>query len=60
MAAYKLLKALKASLKKIEDNDKKPGNWLGHWARSLKIKSIKHRIEEIEHELEVKHKNTKK
>ena len=60
MAAYKLLKALKASLKQVEDKDKQPGNWLGHWARSLKIKAIKHRINEIEHELELKHNKTDK
>ena len=55
MAAYKLLKELRTSLKKVEDTDKKPGNWLGHWARGIKIKLIKDRISEIERELELKH-----
>jgi hypothetical protein len=54
MAAYKLLKDLKESLKKVEES--RPGNWLGHWAKSIRMKSIKHRICEIEDDL----KNRKK
>lgn len=49
MAAYKLLKGLKESLKKVEEAH--PHNWLGKWAKSIKVKSIKHRICEIENDL---------
>lgn len=49
MAVYKLLKELKMSLKKIEENE--PHNWLGHWAKNLKLKAIKNRISDIETDL---------
>lgn len=49
MAAYKLLKGLKESLKKVEESE--PHNWLGKWAKSIKLKSIKHRIYAIESDL---------
>ena len=52
MAAYKLLKELKESLKKVEQAH--PHNWLGKWAKNIKMKSIKHRIEEIEMDLKNK------
>jgi hypothetical protein len=54
MPAYKLLKHLRASLKQVEDTDKKSTNWFVHFAMGLKIKSIKHRIDEIESELKSK------
>ena len=44
MAAYKLLKDLKKELKQTEEM--KPVNWLGNWWKSVRSKSIKHRIDE--------------
>ena len=29
----------------------KPGNWLGHWAKSLRMKKVKGQIEELEKQL---------
>ena len=52
MAAYKLLKGLKQSLKRVEET--KPDNWLGKWAKQVKMKSIKHRIDELETRLNKK------
>ena len=49
MAAYKLLKDLKDQLKEVEAMV--PVNWLGKWAKSVRTKSIKNRIEEIENDL---------
>lgn len=54
MPAYKLLKNLRANLKRVEDVDKNSNNWFVHFLIGLKIKSIKHRIEEIESELRSK------
>ena len=52
MAAYKLLKDLRSSLKRTEEL--KPHSWFGKWFKSMKTKSIKHRIEEIECDLKNK------
>lgn len=52
MAAYKLLKQLKINLKKVEQSQ--PGNWLGHWAKSLKLRAINNRILDIETDLKNK------
>lgn len=49
MAAYKLLKGLKESLKKVEEAH--PQYWLGKCAKNIKIKVIKYRIEELEIDL---------
>ena len=55
MALYKDLQLLKEELKKLEDD--KPGNMFGHWAKSLKTKSIKGKIMDIENKLQRKKKN---
>jgi len=55
MAAYKLLKGLKESLKKAEEAH--PHNWLGRWTNNIKIKAIKHRIEELEIDLKNRKQN---
>ena len=52
MAAYKLLKDLKKSLKETEEMV--PVNWLGKWYKSVRTKSIKDKIEQIENELQCK------
>ena len=52
MAAYKLLKDLKKNLKETEEMV--PVNWLGKWYKSVRTKSIKDRIQEIESELKDK------
>ena len=49
MAAYKLLKELKEQLVKVENGQ--PGNWLGHWAKSIRTKALKSRIADIESDL---------
>jgi hypothetical protein len=49
MAAYKLLKRLKQSLQRIENI--KPNNFIGKWIKSIKVKSIQCRINEIEKDL---------
>jgi len=49
MAAYKLLKGLNESLKKIETTN--PNNWFERWVKRIKVKSIKYRICEIENDL---------
>jgi hypothetical protein len=54
MAAYKLLKGLKQSLQKVENT--KPNNFIGEWFKSIKLKSIQCRINDIEKDL----KNRKK
>lgn len=52
MAAYKLLKDLKKSLKETEEMV--PVNWLGKWYKSVRTKSIKDKIDEIENDLKDK------
>ena len=54
MAAYKLLKDLKRSLKETEDMV--PVNWLGKWWKSIKISGIKKRISDLECDLKDKKK----
>jgi hypothetical protein len=52
MAAYKLLKGLKESLKEVEAGV--PVNWLGKWAKQVRIDSITERIKQLEKQIENK------
>jgi ABC-type long-subunit fatty acid transport system fused permease/ATPase subunit len=52
MAAYKLLKVLKESLKEVEAGV--PVNWLGKWAKQVRIVSITKRIKELEKQIKNK------
>ena len=49
MKIRKELELLKEELKRLEEGQ--PGNWLGHWAKSLKIESTKRKIKSIENKL---------
>ncbi len=52
MAAYKLLKTLKENLKEVEAGI--PQNWLGKWAKQVRLKSISKRIQELEKQIKNK------
>ena len=56
MAAYKLIKDLKKSLKETEEIV--PVNWLGKWWKSVRTKSIKNRIDTLEKDLKDKKNGT--
>jgi|LakMenEpi03Aug12_release.lakeMendotaPanAssembly.Ray.scaffolds.fasta_scaffold3939859_1 hypothetical protein len=43
------LQDLRMVLKHTEEG--KPGNWLGHWAKSLKVKKMREKIRELEKQL---------
>jgi polyhydroxyalkanoate synthesis regulator phasin len=49
MATYKLLKELKKNLKEVEESI--PVNWLGKWAKQVRIKSISSRIKTLEKQI---------
>lgn len=49
MEIQEQIKELQLKLKKVEDG--KPGNWLGHWAKSLVLKKIKAEISDLEKQL---------
>lgn len=46
MALYRELQLLREELKKVESDE--PGNWLGHWAKSIRMKNLKLKISDIE------------
>lgn len=50
MPLFKILKQLKRKLS--EEEKYVPGNWLGKWAKSVKIQNTKNQINEIESEIE--------
>lgn len=49
MALFKILKELKDKLS--EEENYTPVNWLGKWAKSIKIQNTKNQIKEIEDEI---------
>lgn len=49
MALFKILKELKEKLSEEETHT--PVNWIGKWAKSVKLDNIKHKIEKVEGEI---------
>lgn len=50
MALYKELHSMKEELKKLEAST--PTNWLGRWAKQIRLQSLKSRILIIEGKIE--------